>query len=156
MISRLKPPNVDVRSLTTIAAPHRGSAFADYMFDRIGPIYMPKLYKTLEYFGLDTAAFSQLTRKYMREEFNPKTPDVTGINYYSFGASLEPRRFSIFQPSHDIIRELEGAPNDGLVSVPSSMWGTYKGTLIGVSHLDLINWTNRLKWMFWQLTGTTR
>ena len=61
-----------------------------------------------------------------------------------------------FRPSHIVIRELEGAPNDGLVSVPSSMWGMYKGTLVGVSHLDLINWTDRLKWMFWQLTGTTR
>jgi len=38
-------------------------------------------------------------------------------------------------------------------SVPSSQWGAYKGTLIGVSHLDLINWTNRLKWMFYELTG---
>ena len=156
MISRLKPPNVDVLSLTTITPPHRGSAFADYTLDRIGPAYMPKLYKSLEYFGLETAAFSQLTGKYMREEFNPNTPDVTGINYYSYGASLEPTRLSIFRPSHSVIRELEGAPNDGLVSVPSSMWGMYKGTLVGVSHLDLINWTDRLKWMFWQLTGTTR
>ncbi|KAJ4358075.1 lipase 2 [Didymosphaeria variabile] len=36
MISRLKPDNVKVLSLTTIATPHRGSAFADYMFDTIG------------------------------------------------------------------------------------------------------------------------
>lgn len=53
--------------------------------------------------------------------------------------------------------ELEGA-NDGLVSVASSKWGGrpgeeaddehgdgYKGTLMGVTHLDLINWTNRIK-----------
>jgi triacylglycerol lipase len=25
--------------------------------------------------------------------------------------------------------------------------------LLGVSHLDLINWTNRLKWWIWSLTG---
>jgi triacylglycerol lipase len=31
--------------------------------------------------GMETAAFSQLTRKYMREEFNPKTPDVEGIRF---------------------------------------------------------------------------
>ncbi|KAJ3519516.1 hypothetical protein NM208_g14097 [Fusarium decemcellulare] len=37
-------------------------------------------------------------------------------------------------------------PNDGLVSVESSHWGTYKGTLLGVSHLDLINWSNRVGW----------
>ena len=137
MISRLKPPNVDVRSLTTIASPHRGSALADYMFDHVGPVYIHRLYKALEYFGLETATFSQL--------------DVIDISYYSYGASLESTRLSNFRPSHNVIRELEDARNDGLVSVPSSMWGTYKGNFVRASHLDLIN-----KWMFWQLTGTIR
>lgn len=73
--------------------------------------------------------------------------------YYSYGASLEPQRWSVFRPSHDIIKRLEGAENDGLVSIPSCRWGTYKGTLVGVSHIDLINWTNRLKWYVWSLTG---
>jgi triacylglycerol lipase len=45
---------------------------------------------------------------------------------------------------------------NNLDSVESSQWGDYKGTLIGVSHLDLINWTNRLKWFFWELTGSKR
>lgn len=27
---------------------------------------------------------------------------------------------------------------------------------MGVSHLDLINWTNRLKWFFWELSGNKR
>jgi hypothetical protein len=40
MLSQLKPSNVDVLSLTTIATPHRGSAFADYMFDTIGRTYL--------------------------------------------------------------------------------------------------------------------
>lgn len=156
MISRLQPPNVDVKSLTTISSPHRGSAFADYMFKRIGPIYVPKLYKALDSFGLDTGAFAQLTRKYMNEEFNPKTPDVKGIKYYSYGANLEPTKWSIFKYSHDVIKALEDSENDGLVSVRSARWGTYQGTITGVSHLDLINWTNRLKWMFLRLTGTMK
>lgn len=33
----------------------------------------------MEYFGLETGAFSQLTRKYMQEEFNKRTPDVESI-----------------------------------------------------------------------------
>ncbi|KAF1988532.1 alpha/beta-hydrolase [Aulographum hederae CBS 113979] len=156
MISRLKPPNVKVLSLTTIASPHRGSAFADYMFDRIGPTMIPKLYKILEGFGFETGAFSQLTRKYMAEKFNPKTPDLEGVRYYSYGASLDPTFWSVFRPSHNIIQRLENAVNDGLVSVPSSRWGEYKGTLVGVSHLDLINWTNRLKYLMWSLTGSKR
>ena len=61
----------------------------------------------------------------------------------------------MFRQSHRIIQDVEG-PNDGLVSVESSKWGTYKGTLVGVSHLDLINWTNRLRWMVWELTGNKR
>jgi hypothetical protein len=40
MISKLKPENVRVLSLTTIATPHRGSAFADYAFNLIGGMYM--------------------------------------------------------------------------------------------------------------------
>ncbi|KAJ9648261.1 lipase 2 [Coniosporium tulheliwenetii] len=154
MLSQLKPPNVDVKSLTTIATPHRGSAFADYMIDQIGPVHLPRIYKVLEFFGFETAAFSQLTRRYMQEVFNWKTPDREGTRYYSYGACLEPTYWSVFRPSHAIIRELEGAENDGLVSVPSSRWGEYKGTLQGVSHLDLINWTSRVKWWFWSLTGT--
>lgn len=75
------------------------------------------------------------------------------VRYYSYGASLEPSFFSVFGPSHRIIKRTEGGENDGLVSISSSQWGEYKGTLVGVSHLDLINWTNRLKWWFWSLTG---
>ncbi|KAF2246963.1 alpha/beta-hydrolase [Trematosphaeria pertusa] len=156
MISRLQPTNLSVLSLTTIATPHRGSAFADYMFDSIGPHQIRRLYKVMDYFGLETGAFSQLTRRYMQGEFNDKTPNVRGIRYYSYGASLEPSFWSVFAASHAIIKNMEGGLNDGLVSVHSSRWGDYKGTLIGVSHLDLINWTNRLKWFFWELTGSKR
>jgi triacylglycerol lipase len=64
----------------------------------------------------------------------------------------------VFRLSHRILAEAEG-PNDGLVSVASSLWGGeagYKGTLVGVSHLDLINWTNRLKWLAAEVTGKPR
>lgn len=155
MISQLRPTDFKILSLTTIATPHRGSTFADYMFETIGPRRIKRIYKVLEYFGFETGAFSQLTVEYMKNTFNPKTPDVPDVKYYSYGASLEPNKWSVFAPSHAIIKSTEGL-NDGLVSVYSSQWGDYKGTLIGVSHLDLINWTNRLKWFFWELTGSKR
>ncbi|KAK5006852.1 hypothetical protein LTR28_006004 [Elasticomyces elasticus] len=150
-----KSVNIIAHSMDARASPHRGSAFADVMFDWIGPTNIPKLYKMLDFFGLETGAFSQLTRKYMQEDFNPKTPDVEGIWYYSYGATMEPAFWSMFRQSHRIVKRIEG-PNDGLVSVTSSKWGTYKGTLKDVSHLDLINWTNRLRWFVWELTGNKR
>lgn len=158
MISRLKPPNVNVLSLTTIASPHRGSAFADYVLDRIGQKRLSRVYRTLRTLRIETGAFSQLTRRYMQEDFNPKTPNREGVLYFSYGATVKPSLWSAFRQSHRIIEEAEGA-NDGLVSVMSSQWGGesgYKGTLIGVSHLDLINWTNRLRWLIWRLAGKKR
>ncbi|MCJ1272911.1 hypothetical protein MMC21_000700 [Puttea exsequens] len=155
MISRLKPPNVSVQSLTTIASPHRGSTFADYCFDQIGPERLPTIYGALRTMKFETGAFSQLTRRYMEEEFNPKTPDRDGVAYYSYGATAKPPLWSAFRQSHRIVEEFEG-PNDGLVSVSSSKWGTYKGTLVGVTHLDLINWTNRLRWLVWETLGNKR
>lgn len=79
MISQIKPPNVDVLSLTTIVFPHRGSAFADYMFESIGPHQIRRIYKALEFIGFETGAFSQLTRQYVQEQFNPETPDADGL-----------------------------------------------------------------------------
>ncbi|KAI9644062.1 lipase 2 [Ciborinia camelliae] len=153
MISRLQPQNVEVLSLTTIATPHRGSAFADYCLDESwwhGMI--PGLIKKLNEVGISTGAFTQLTRKYMSEEFNPKTPDDETVRYFSYGATCDAKLWSAFRRSHKIVHRVEG-PNDGMVSVESSRWGTYKGTLVGVSHLDLINWTNRLRRIVWELTG---
>lgn len=75
--------------------------------------------------------------------------------YYSFGASVDPPLYSFFHSPHGIVSREEGA-NDGLVSVASSKWGDYKGTLVNVSHLDLINWTNRLRWLVWEMTGNKR
>lgn len=121
MISRLKPPNVEVLSLTTIATPHRGSAFADYLFKQIGPTNIPKLYKILEFFHMESGAFRQLTLEYMAEKFNPRTPDVDGVKYYSYGATMQPHLLSVFRQSHKVIEEIEGS-NDGLVSVHSSQW----------------------------------
>jgi triacylglycerol lipase len=68
----------------------------------------------MEYFGFETGAFSQLTQEYMQNSFNPKTPDIPDVKYYSYGASLEPARWSVFAPSHAIIKPKEGV-NDGLV-----------------------------------------
>ena len=104
---------------------------------------------------IPTGAFSQLTRQYMELQFNPKTPDADDVRYFSYGATCRPNPWSMFRQSHRIVEQDEGM-NDGLVSVESSKWGTYKGTLVDVSHLDLINWTNRIKLLAWRLMGNER
>ncbi|KAL4792745.1 Alpha/Beta hydrolase protein [Aspergillus venezuelensis] len=155
MISRLKPKDFKVLSLTTIAAPHRGSAVADYILNQIGDDRLAQLYYLLEQIKIETGAFAQLTREYMEKEFNPNTPDLEDVRYFSYGAVMETRLWSVFRLSHRLLQQIEGY-NDGLVSVASSRWGGdsgYKGTLMNVSHLDLINWSNRLKWLAGEITG---
>jgi triacylglycerol lipase len=132
MISRLRPEDVEVLSLTTVASPHRRSAFADFLLDDIVPTYLPSIYKFFNNFGVSTGAFAQLTRKYMQEEFNPWTPDDPNVRYFSYGATFEPGFWSTFRQPHAIVAQAEG-PNDRLVSVESARWGTYKGTLKGVT-----------------------
>lgn len=148
LISSIRPKEFRVMSLTTIATPHRGSSAADWILREIGDTSLTHLYKVLARLKIDSGAFSQLTRRYVCGEFNPNNPDSDSVRYFSYGASATPNIFSVFRFSHDIMFEIEG-PNDGLVSVASSKWGEkndgYKGTLMGVTHLDLINWTNRIK-----------
>ncbi|KAG0138070.1 hypothetical protein HOY82DRAFT_546310 [Tuber indicum] len=152
MISKLKPLDFEVLSLTTVATPHRGSAFADYCLKVIGKQRIPRVFKALETIGMQTGAFSQLTTEYMINEFNGSVPNEESVRYFSYGAMTQPSLFSMFRTPHRIILENEG-PNDGLVSVSSAQWGVYKGTLVGPSHLDIINWTNRLKWIILEATG---
>jgi triacylglycerol lipase len=141
LISNLKPWDLEIKTLTTIATPHRGSSFADFLFREIGEENVPRVYKLLDRLNLDSGAFSQLTTQYMRESFNPANMDDPSVRYFSYGAQFRPRLWSVFRFSHDMIDVIEG-PNDGLVSVASSKWDEdgYKGTLDNVSHLDLINW----------------
>lgn len=132
---------------TTYANTHKKTA------DRL-----PQIYYTLNKLKVETGAFEQLTTSYMSETFNPNTPDNPDVRYFSYGAAVEPSIWSVFRLSHKILAEAEG-PNDGLVSVASSRWGGedgYKGTLMGVSHLDLINWTNRVKWLAGEVMGNPR
>ncbi|PWY77104.1 triacylglycerol lipase [Aspergillus heteromorphus CBS 117.55] len=155
MITHLKPNDFSVKSLTTIATPHRGSAVADYVLNQIGDGRLTQLYYALDRFKVETGAFAQLTRDYMETTFNPTTPDIEDVRYFSYGASMQPSFWSVFRLSHRLLQQVEGY-NDGLVSVASSKWGGeqgYKGTLEGVSHLDLINWSNRLKWLAGEITG---
>ncbi|KAI0066489.1 alpha/beta-hydrolase [Artomyces pyxidatus] len=138
-----------VLSITTLATPHRGSAFADHFLSTVGPGRFPSFLSLLDMLpngGGDGAAFSSLTIEAMRE-FNERTPDVPGVKYFSWGAVYEPGLIDTWKWPHSVILEKEG-PNDGLVSVESARWGTYLGTLEDVNHLDLVGWINtaRYKW----------
>ncbi|KAI0275147.1 Alpha/Beta hydrolase protein [Gloeopeniophorella convolvens] len=143
-----------ILSITTIATPHRGSAFADHFLDAVGPERFPSFLSLLDMLpngGGDGSAFTCLTPAAMRK-FNEETPDVPGIKYFSWGAVYAPGLIDTWKWPHSVILEKEG-PNDGLVSVSSSRWGTYLGTVQDVNHLDLVGWINSARYSWARLRG---
>ncbi|KAF9479704.1 alpha/beta-hydrolase [Pholiota conissans] len=143
-----------VLSITTIATPHRGSSFADHFLSTVGRARMPSVMSLLDLLpngGGDGAAFECLTIDSMRK-FNEDCPDVPGVRYFSWGAVYEPGLIDTWKWPHSVILEKEG-PNDGLVSVESSKWGTYLGTLSQVNHLDLVGWINTARYKWAEMMG---
>jgi len=138
-----------VSSFTTISTPHHGTSLAELTL-RTPEAIRDKLADFLDWMGDriyphtksdSVASASQLTRQYIGEVFNPKTPNVPGIPYYSYSAAVgkgtsQPIRvITRYQNKH--IFEQEGL-NDGMVSVESSKWGEHIKTS-SLSHLEQMN-----------------
>ncbi|GAA6055912.1 hypothetical protein JCM3770_002357 [Rhodotorula araucariae] len=149
LISRLKPTNFKVRSLTTISTPHRGSSFADYLLeDILGAERVPAFLSVMKAVGVPGGgkAFDDLTTTKMAR-FNEETPDDPSVKYISYGAEFTPSWSNAFRIPWGVVYEREGA-NDGLVSVESAKWGDYRATLHNVNHLDLIGWVGKVRYSF--------
>ncbi len=126
-----------VRTLTTIATPHRGSPIADWAISKTQQV---GVFKILEWSTMDTQAFKDL-RTSECAEFNRKTPDIDSVKYFSVVG--EPKREEMLTPLrtfHDIVLEHEG-PNDGLVSSQSASWGK-DITTWQADHAQQIGWFN--------------
>ncbi|KAG0348107.1 hypothetical protein BG004_006082 [Podila humilis] len=146
LISHLKSNHFTVKSLTTLGTPHHGSPFADYvMSDIVGRHRLDTFWTVMSLIGIERGAAENLTTFYLKNEFNPRTPNDPKVAYFSYAASFEPGLFSRFRFPWSVIKEREG-PNDGLVSVESAKWGTYVRTIPNADHMDLMNWVNALAW----------
>jgi hypothetical protein len=85
-----------------------------------------------------------VTTRYMKNVFNPKTPDVKEIYYQSWAAKVKYACPTIvLDPIWRMLKTVEG-PNDGLVSVESAKWGNFRGVESaawwspGCDHLNII------------------
>lgn len=126
-----------VRSLTTVATPHRGSPFADWAVRRFGRLVVP----VLRLVGIPHQAFYDLTTDSCRR-FNEDMPDVPGVRYFAVAGRCDAPWVGFeWRVPHGIVSRVEG-PNDGVVSVASATWGEHTEVWPG-DHLNLVNWPNR-------------
>lgn len=124
-----------VAALLTVATPHRGSSYADWVVDHIGkPLRIAALARKIH---LDIRAFTDLTRSAC-QQFNEQTPDHPDVAYFSVSTA---RPWPMVPPwllhAHRVLSEREG-DNDGLVSVTSAIWGHHLGTW-AADHFHSIN-----------------
>lgn len=153
------PAAIKIESLTTIASPHRGSHIADLLIhSALGPDHFPSLYSLIPSLGFkdnNSKGFNQLTTEFMEGTFNKTILDDPHVAYFSYGARARPHYFNVFRKAWKMLKAVEGE-NDGLVSVKSAKWGEYIGTIDGVDHLDLVNFTNLVQYNLARLVGRPR
>ncbi|GAB1526506.1 hypothetical protein RhiTH_009673 [Rhizoctonia solani] len=114
---------------------------------------------------LDSPAYANLTTSFLHNTFNPNTPDVEGVKYYSVGARARDD-MSVFHPlwlpktildaaeAENLgktpewgseFQDIDGwagvkrrwRGHDGLVSVASARWGEFLGVIEGADHWEL-------------------
>lgn len=147
LISRLGMGK-NVATLTTIATPHRGSATATVVLNKIGGSKIMAgvvdLYAKMlgDRNPSSIAAGRGLTPEFMRS-FNRITPDAAGVYYQSYGCVIDDTYPNpVWRAMAELLAKHEG-PNDGLVSAESCKWGNFRGILkcggnAHVSHADII------------------
>jgi triacylglycerol lipase len=115
-----------VRTLTTIATPHRGTYLADWFCSTYGQrVPLLTAFQTL---GVNMDGFRDCGRDACRA-FNAATPDVPGVRYFSYCGEVSQSRVSpVLRRAWNLLTPVEG-PNDGMVSVASARWGECLGTV---------------------------
>ncbi len=130
-----------VASLTTVATPHYGTSAAE-IFLAVLPEKAMQLFGWIATLINDStdpetvdleAALQNLTRAYVREQFNPKNPDDARVYYQSYAGMASPGSWQsdrvrpVMLPLYRRVSS-EG-PNDGLVPTACAKWGRYRGAL---------------------------
>lgn len=99
----------------------------------------------------DSPAYANLTTSYVKNHFNPSTPDDPSVKYISVAGRVS--KLSVFHPlwfpklvldasaEKGYYREQNGVDryegNDGLVNVSSAKWGEFIGAVDDTHHWDL-------------------
>lgn len=143
-----------VASYTSLSGPHQGSSVADFIFKMVPNQGWTLVGDTLDIvytfvFGdknpnsLDNGL--EVTRPYMQNVFNKNCPNVSGLYYQSYTSKIKYVSNSLILEIPWLICLAYEGDNDGLVSVNSAKWGTFRGVTEGswwaggVDHLNIVN-----------------
>lgn len=144
-----------IASLTTINTPHRGCPFVDSLLDFFPDSFAAfiaarynSVFKKLGDTAPDFLAGVQDLKASSCKVFNEQVKDSPKVYYQSSMSKMDSVMSAGFPLNigYLLVKKYEG-DNDGLVSVPSAVWGNYLGLLTagkkGISHGDMIDLTRK-------------
>lgn len=134
-----------VASLTTLSSPHHGSGLSARLLKM-----PPFLAKTIAFFN--NTAFRILGDKHpdilqlgrdltpeAMEQFNATAPNMPGVYYQSFSSTSPDKKAFLLSVPYQISRYCEQDDTDGMVSVHSSQWGNYRGSMgESIDHFKMV------------------
>lgn len=143
------PVQVRIRSLTTIATPHRGAPIADILDNPAALLPFPHLpfgsapnllEPALNALGISLNGLRDLTTRSCQSfaEQYPNNPDVSYFSSAGSGRPSFPETSAPFLLFHHYIWSATGQANDGMVPVSSAPWGTFDQTTWPGDHAEVI------------------
>jgi triacylglycerol lipase len=130
LISKLDS-SARIRSLRTVATPHRGTAVASWALETSG--IRQWLIRHYNMPGL-----ADLTEEAC-EKFNEENRDRTDVDYYSFNAARPISEFPWFLRRYGKLIDNCAGKNDSMVPVSSALWENSSAT-IRAHHAELVGW----------------
>ena len=144
MISKLDMAD-RVASLTTLSTPHHGSGLSAKLLQM--PPFLAKIiafFSNLFYRFLgdrqpDIFRLGQELTAEEMEKFNVTVPNAPSVYYQSFSSTAPHKKAFLRFIPYRISRYCEQDDTDGMVSVTSSRWGNYRGSVGGnMDHFQMV------------------
>lgn len=124
-------PRRRVRSLATVATPHRGSPLAAWLLESRGAVQW--IGRRWLRDGLESLTPQSLRR------FNEQVPDRPDVRYISYAGVRPVAEMPPWFRAWTRIVAAEAGDNDSQVPLSSAVWGEFKGS-VRADHLELAGW----------------
>ncbi len=134
-----------VASLTTLSTPHHGSGLSTSLLKM--PRFLARIIAfftnlTFRIFGdrhPDILKLGQELTQTEMERFNQEIPNLPQVYYQSFSSTAPSKKAFLRFIPYRISRHCEQDDTDGMVSVTSSQWGKYRGSMDSpVDHFQMV------------------
>ncbi len=135
---------LDPAAIVTIATPHYGVQHVDLyqqvvqQLPMLGPLVKGGYTVLTRLYGTNPRALDQLTTEAMAT-FNDDHPDRPDVVYQSYGCVAEKVSWWL-RLAFALLTAYSKLPNDGLIALPSTHWGTYMDTVI-CDHNEAVGWS---------------